>query len=368
MRSRIFFASLMTAVLLASVANAGPVYLNLVLNPATTAGGGSTSTQSGANRWHLYAFDDTDGSLGIGAFGISLTNLTGILNRSPRTDWDTDDPDTGPFAAGFHAQRSANDTTAPIAANANPLGGAQPLPGDQPVIVTGFGREASTFAAELPPGSTISAVNQTSPSWGGAYLTAPTNYNPWIFLAEGTFAAGTPVGFSANAAQVRVQVLTAVDNVNGTYSLAEAQEVLNQIPPPPVLNQPPVVGDLNEGDVYRNATQNLGPLPASDPDAGQVLTWSIVPGSFTGQFEGNGGLGYAFSVNPLTGEFTWDAAHDDVSTGPYSVRLRATDNGVPLMSDDGLLSFNVVVPEPASIALFGIAMVGALGLVRRRND
>jgi hypothetical protein len=359
MRLKITLASL-AVVLLASVANAGPVYLNLVLDPATTTGVGAgndgTSARSGAGTWHLYAWDTGADSLGIASYSVTIDNITQILNRTPATVWSNDD---GDWDAGFRQLRSANDTTPPVGPTNNPVTGGQPLPGSTPIgPIFGYGKESSDFVTKIP-GATGGFSLQTSNSWGD-YATDPlVPSQSGLLIAEGNYdAAGQLPTISA----ARIQLYGVPDG----SQILEAEEFLNQSPPTGPTNNPPVVGDLDEGDVFRNATTGLGPLPANDPDPDpDVLTWSIVPGTFTGATEGNGGAGYAFSVDPVTGLFSWDAAHDDVSLGPYSVELRATDPGG--LSDTGILRFNVVVPEPASIALLGIAMVGCLGLVRRRN-
>jgi hypothetical protein len=82
--------------------------------------------------------------------------------------------------------------------------------------------------------------------------------------------------------------------------------------------------------------------------------------SFTGSGEPSDAAAF---VNPATGEFSWDT-NGNTSVGPYSAVIRASNTSG---SDEGTLSFEIFVPEPASCALFGIAMVGCFGLIRRRN-
>src|SRR4029078_7880227 len=69
-----------TAVLTASAGAA--VILNLVISPATTRGGGATSTRSGANAFQIYAID----TAGFGISGYNLTMgpvVTASNNRTP---------------------------------------------------------------------------------------------------------------------------------------------------------------------------------------------------------------------------------------------------------------------------------------------
>jgi hypothetical protein len=203
MQSRILVASYFAAVILTcrfvDEAVAGPVYLNLVLDPATTANNGIpavngmtvTSTQSGSNRWHLYALDDNEGSLGIAYYNISIDNATTVLHRSPVTT--IQDPDTeATFSAGFSVFRNQA---------AGPAGFIQasqsvPDPTNPYASIGGFGTTIGNFVTK------VAAVNPshvvigptTSGQWGNYATdtsTGPTGAN-WLLLAEGQYAAGLP--------------------------------------------------------------------------------------------------------------------------------------------------------------------------------
>jgi hypothetical protein len=124
-----------------------------------------------------------------------------------------------------------------------------------------------------------------------------------------------------------------------------------------LLNSPPTVSDDDIGQVLRNVgTQNLGPLPAVDPESG-TLTWSLVSVNAPGPFDLAD-----FVVDPVTGQLDFNSVQEELGT--YQVTLRATDPGG--LSDDGVLTFEVVIPEPASFTLLGLALVGSLGFLRRR--
>jgi PEP-CTERM motif-containing protein len=182
---------------LAATANAGSVYLYMVVDPATTAGAGVpaaggfsiTSTRSGAGTWHLFAVDDADGSSGIAQVKASLIGTVPVItNRLTQTLYDTAD-DTG-FKAGLTLLRSA--------ANANPITGSSELIGTQPFTQTGQGITAGNYSG-IPGATAFSGT--TNGQWGlyndgattaGSVLGTGHIRNA-LFVAEGTYTGLAPV-------------------------------------------------------------------------------------------------------------------------------------------------------------------------------
>src|SRR5690348_7924790 len=77
---RVYLVLITTALLTGSASAA--VILDLVISPASTAGGGATSTRSGANAFQIYAID----TAGLGISGYSLTMgpvVTASSNKTP---------------------------------------------------------------------------------------------------------------------------------------------------------------------------------------------------------------------------------------------------------------------------------------------
>lgn len=197
--------------LLAAAANAGPMYVVLMVDPASTAGLGSgsvarsfssgtfsvTSTQSGAGKWHLYALDDVTGSLGMAGFSVNVTNAATSLNRSPTATYtnygDVDETvidNSG--SAGFSDSLVRANT--PVQGN-QVIGSLQDIPG--------FGQTANNLnntPNNPPPGDHRVWGAVTSGLWG-TYATSPTpaqliaaglngaaaSSKKWLFLGEGTY-------------------------------------------------------------------------------------------------------------------------------------------------------------------------------------
>jgi hypothetical protein len=103
-----------------------------------------------------------------------------------------------------------------------------------------------------------------------------------------------------------------------------------------------------------------GPLPTNDddnPDAG--ITWILE--SLTGP----DGPVLGASVDPTTGIFTWQSQPTS-PRGRYNAAIRGTNDDSPFGTDTGVLSFDITIPEPTTFSLLGLAMLGALGYIRRR--
>jgi hypothetical protein len=105
----------------------------------------------------------------------------------------------------------------------------------------------------------------------------------------------------------------------------------------------------------------LPALPTNDDDDPDQVAWSLV--SLTGP----GGAVVGASVDPLTGVFSWQS--DATSPkGTYSALIEGTNAlgaTTPPGTDRGTHEFRLV-PEPATMSLLGLAMVGMLGFIRRR--
>lgn len=197
---KVLFAGL-ALVVMASSANAGVIF-GLLLDPAATAGGGATSTRSGAGTWQLYAVDDSTSDFGISSYNITMTGATAINHRSTSTTAITDgNGDTQ--SAGFPLLRTAT--------NANPIQASQPLPGTSPFLFTGFGQTAGTLAAKVAAVDAVASVGAaTSAGWGNYASSAFTQPNAidaakgnkWFFIAEGLYTAGAAPTVSGSVATI----------------------------------------------------------------------------------------------------------------------------------------------------------------------
>jgi hypothetical protein len=94
-------------------------------------------------------------------------------------------------------------------------------------------------------------------------------------------------------------------------------------------NTAPVLGAIGNKAVNEGSLLSFT-ATATDAEAPpQTLTFSLDPGAPAGA-----------SINPGTGQFTW-APEEDQGPGVYSVTVRVTDSGSPLMSDSEAISITV---------------------------
>jgi hypothetical protein len=163
---------------------------------------------------------------------------------------------------------------------------------------------------------------------------APNGANPWTSIT----ANNTPVGhgveeFTSGAREEWVQGGVVDDFIVNNLDL-----VSGRLP---------------------GSTITAGPLStndADDPDNG--IAWLLE--SLTGP----GGAVVGATVNPTTGVFTWNSP-TSAAKGAYTAVIRGTNDDTPAGTDTGNLTFDIV-PEPATMSLLGLAMLGIVGVTRRR--
>jgi hypothetical protein len=104
-----------------------------------------------------------------------------------------------------------------------------------------------------------------------------------------------------------------------------------------------------------------GPLPTNDDDDPDLVSWSLI------SLIGPAGPQVGASVDPLTGVFAWQSNFSSPQ-GDYVATIQGVNNvgaTTPAGTDAGTLTYRLV-PEPASLTLCGLALLG-LGFSHRRR-
>jgi hypothetical protein len=251
----------------------------------------------------------------------------------------SEDSEGNTAPAGFSNFRTNNNASV-IPSGFN-IGATQDVFTPTPYLIYGLGQSSSSFVAQLPPGNTNSGVIQGT--WSNK-----------LVLAEGMYQTGSTPTIDFDSVDISVNVHA--NGPGGALLLAAATVSGGDV------NEPPVVGDLGPllGDQSANGpnvpTIVSGTLPAADDGGVANLSWM-----FDGASAGPAAPLNAPSLDPLTGLFSWDV--NGQKGGLYTFPIKATDVGG--LSDGGVLSVNVVVPEPATVCLIGLALVGFAGFRRK---
>ncbi len=106
-------------------------------------------------------------------------------------------------------------------------------------------------------------------------------------------------------------------------------------------NQSPVINDQTfniEAPVERNFL--IGKVEASDPDANQILTYSIIQGNEQG----------LFAINPSTGEIRTNSRIESEENKTYTLVVKAEDNDInPLSATAEITIFITAVPKEVQL-------------------
>lgn len=115
----------------------------------------------------------------------------------------------------------------------------------------------------------------------------------------------------------------------------------------PVIPSSPLAFSIIENS---NIGALVGDVNATDPNAGQTVTYQI----------GSGNIGGAFGIDPVTGEIRVAAAIDFETRPIYHLQVTATDNGVPSLSTSKVYPITIgnVVETNAEAVTIGLTSPG----------
>lgn len=225
---------------------------------------------------------------------------------------------------------------------------------DPPVIAP----QSFNLAENTVAGTIVGSVTATDPDSPAQTLTysliGGNTGNAFGLTAGGQLFVmnRAPLDFETNP----VFTLTVQVTDNGSPALSSTATVTVNLTN---LNEQPVIAPQQFiVEENSNAGTLVGTVVASDPDAGQALTYAIISGN----------TGTAFTINSATGAITVaNSTVIDLETNPvFSLTVQVTDNGSPALSSSAVITISVgdlneapVVPPQS----FNVAENSASGTV-----
>jgi hypothetical protein len=197
-----------------------------------------------------------------------------------------------------------------------------------------------SIAENTTIGSIVGTVVASDPDAGQTKTYSILSGNTNVAFAINTSTGVITVANSSalNFETVISFVLTVKVQDNGTGSLSsQAIVTINNLN----INEPPVISNQVFSVDANSANGTVaGTISASDPDAGQILTYSIVSGNTNS----------AFSINSSTGVLTvaTSSALNYTTTPSFTLVVKVQDNGSGTLSSQATATVNLVGPCSAT--------------------
>jgi hypothetical protein len=302
------------AVVLVANANAATVTLQMMKDT------------NGPGTYELRARSSAGDNGGLASFNIPLLDILTLTNESPFYTLNATNFQPGGFSE-LRVPATDNNTTVKEVFASQRL-----VPTPTPNLEYGFGQTAGDWAAS----EYVAAAPSRRPAWQDNLL-----------LASGTYATGADPRPDMAATALSILVF---DDATGPEAIAATVELQGGGPTAPILDDV-ALGQQTMSIIRHTFVPGAG--------SGPITSWSIAPTT--------GSPAVAATISQ-TGQFEWHtigSQRSDPPGTPYSWTITAAGEGGT--SDTAVLSLNLVVPEPATMSLFGIAMVGLVGFARRRG-
>jgi hypothetical protein len=235
--------------------------------------------------------------------GASIDPSTGVFTFTP-----TEEQGPGSYTVTVRVTDSADPTCSDfetITITVNEVGGG----GNQCPVITPIDNRTITEGETVT--FTVMATDPENTALVYSLIGGPPGAQ--IHPLTGLFT-WTPTDAQAGTYTITVQVRDTCEEpctVTATVTI-----VVNDSQPP---NECPVLSSIGNRTVEEEDLLTFT-ATATDPDAGQTLTFSLDPGFPTGA-----------SIDPSTGVFTFTPTHEQIGT--HSITVRVTDNADPACSD-----------------------------------
>jgi hypothetical protein len=189
-------------------------------------------------------------------------------------------------------------------------------------------------------GASVGFVAASAAGTGQTLTYAITGGNTGNAFHIDSFTGQITVNSNATLAANSPYALTVQVTDNNTTQLSNSATVTITAVAP---NTAPVIANqtLTAVDGSPNGAI-VGTVVASDPDAGQTLTYAITGGN----------VGNTFQINSATGQITIanNAKLNITSFPSFALTVQVTDNGVPALSNAATVTINLVANNPPTIA------------------